>query len=361
MTYYTEGKTEKDWIEFLYKYISEEKNMIISEDEIKNLYFSLKTQRFVILNSKPGMGKTELSKAFIEGFKKMFSEDTVKEIFIPIGKDFDKSDLLGYQGLDEKYYPSEFAKELFELDEHGIPPEKKDFKIYFVILDEMNLSNIDYYFNTILAAIENNQHIELPNKERVVLPENTFFIGTINSFTYENSRNPLSGSVKRRGNIINIKNPLDTIMEIEEEISRKNEFNLCIDKIINQSKSRFNQRNDFLNSFRTLNFIAVDNELLYKYTYDLVESLMYNEENKLTFGILQDILEYIIFSNFDDETKALDIQVVQKILPSLTGQISNLKDFEIFLNTYNLNESIEIFNKMKQEAQQNMGQIIPLC
>ena len=150
-------------------------------------------------------------------------------------------------------------------------------------------------------------------------------------------------------------------MEIEEEISRKNEFNLCIDKIINQSKSRFNQRNDFLNSFRTLNFIAVDNELLYKYTYDLVESLMYNEENKLTFGILQDILEYIIFSNFDDETKALDIQVVQKILPSLTGQISNLKDFEIFLNTYNLNESIEIFNKMKQEAQQNMGQIIPLC
>ena len=131
MTYYTEGKTEKDWIEFLYKYISEEKNMIISEDEIKNLYFSLKTQRFVILNSKPGMGKTELSKAFIEGFKKMFSEDTVKEIFIPIGKDFDKSDLLGYQGLDEKYYPSEFAKELFELDEHGIPPEKKDFKIQY--------------------------------------------------------------------------------------------------------------------------------------------------------------------------------------------------------------------------------------
>ena len=360
MAYYAKLKSETELISNIIEYIKDKKNIIINDYEISNLFYCLKTQKLAILNSKPGMGKTELSKAFIEAFDNYLEDIEVKKIFIPIGKDFDKSDLLGYQGLDEKYYPTEFAKELFELDDEGKPKETEELKIYFVILDEMNLSNIDYYFNTILAAIENNEHIELPNKQKVYLPKNTFFIGTINSYTYESSRNPLSGSVKRRANIINVKNPLDIIMTIDDDEERKSEFNVCIDKLIKQSVDNFDKSGDIFNLFRPLNFSNIKGKL-YDDMYTLAKSLSDNEENKLTFGIIQDIVEYIIFSNFDDENRALDIQVVQKILPSLTGEISNLKDFETFLNTYELEESIVIFNNMKQETQQNMGHIIPLC
>ncbi|MCK8826336.1 hypothetical protein MWH25_01060 [Natroniella acetigena] len=360
--YYERLRNETDLINYLYEYITNTKNMIFSKNDIKNLYFSLKTQRLVVLNSKPGMGKTELCKSYVEAFENLLKPETIKKIFIPIKKDFDRADLLGYQGLDEKYYPSKFARELFELNENGIPEPKDDFKIYFIILDEMNLSQIDFYFSEILASIENNENIELPNGQVVSLPDNTFFLGTINSFTYESSRNPVSGSVKRRANIINVKNPLNEILEIESEDKRYKKFVKWINKIISQSKNKFNINEDFLNHFRHLNFEQsnFNDENFSKPLFNLTTSLNTNKENQLTFGVLQDIIEYIFFSNFD-ELETLDVQITQKILPQLSGSIKKLEDFESFLDEYSLEKSKKIFSQMKQDATNNMGQIIPLC
>lgn len=359
--YYEMIKSEQELIQYLYDYITVNKNMIFDIDEIANLYFSLKTQRLVILNSKPGMGKTELCKAYVEAFENLLEEGTVKKIFIPINKDYDKADLLGYQGLDEKYHPSYLAKELFELNSEGVPQPSDEFKLYFVILDEMNLSQIDFYFSDLLAAIENDEKIVLPNNISVSLPENCFFMGTINSFTYESSRNPVSGSVKRRSNIINIKNPLDKIFNDESDPFP--EFKHWIDKLVKQSKLTFAKKEDFLNHFRGLNFSNLNDlndDNFYQPLFDLTKALSNLEENKLTFGILQDIVEYIIFSN-QKFPKPLDIQVIQKILPVLSGSIENLSKFEKFLDDYNLKESKNIFKQMKTAAKNNMGQIIPLC
>ncbi|GAB6100650.1 hypothetical protein JCM16358_25290 [Halanaerocella petrolearia] len=362
MAYYDQLKSESEIIDYLYDYITTNKNMIISKKEIKNLYFSLKTQKLVILNSKPGMGKTELCKSFIEGFENILESTAIKKIFLSIKKGFDRSDLLGYQGLDEEYHPSKFARELFELDEDGNPQTINDFRIYFIILDEMNLSQIDFYFSEILAAIENNENIELPNGKVVSLPENTFFLGTINSFTYESSRNPVSSSVKRRANIINIKNPLDKILNIASEEKQFNTFKDWINKIIKQSETNFNTTTDFLNNFRQLNFRQNDltDSNFYKPLFDLIISLNKYKENKLTFGVLQDIIEYILFSNFDN-IKALDVQITQKILPQLSGSIEQLQKLESLLDKYDFKESKYIFQQMKQDAASNMGQITPLC
>lgn len=358
--YYKKMKSEKEIISYLHNFITEEKNMIFSLDEISNMYFSLKTQKLVILNSKPGMGKTELCNSYVEAFQQWFKEDTVKKIFIPINKEFDKTELLGYKGLDEKYYPSPLAKDLFELGPAGNPTKNNDPKLYFVILDEMNLSQIDFYFTELLAAIENNEKIILPNGHKVSLPDNCFFMGTINSFTYESSRNPVSGSVKRRANIINIKNPLDKIIEKEKPFQ---EFKKWINKIITQSKATFEKNEDFLNHFRLMNFNTLSeltDDNFYTPLFELTKSLSNIEENKLTFGILQDIIEYIIFSNQEFPTP-LDIQIIQKILPLVSGSIKNLGQFESFLDNFNLLQSKEIFFQMKTAAEKNMGQIIPLC
>ncbi|MDN3015802.1 hypothetical protein PH210_06225 [Paenibacillus sp. BSR1-1] len=363
MKYYEKLKSESELLTHLYDFITNRRNLIISKEEVENLYFSLKTQKLVILNSKPGMGKTELCKAFIDAFTELVSEDNVESIFLSIEKDFDKSDLLGYVGLDEKFHPSDFSKRLFNLDSNGNPVQKDDFKLFFVILDEMNLSLIDYYFSKILAGIENNMPITLPNHANVILPENCYFMGTINSYTYESSRNPLSTSVKRRANIINIKNPLDEVFLKETPTKSMDTFKLFIDKIIAQSQNSFEEKSDVFNVFRHMNFSSFSrnkNEEFYNILFKLTKSLSYSEETKLTFGILQDIVEYLIFSKFN-LSKSMDVQIAQKILPYLAGGIDSLGEFESLLRDYNLYESKILFEQMKINAEHNMGQIVPLC
>jgi MoxR-like ATPase len=363
MRYFEKLKSESEILRHLYDFINNNRNIIISREEVENLYFSLKTQRLVILNSKPGMGKTEMCKAFIDAFSELVSPENIESIFLSIEKDFDKSDLLGYVGLDEKYHPSDFSMRLFNIDSNGNPIKNDDFKLYFVILDEMNLSLIDFYFSKILAGIENNMPITLPNHINVNLPENCFFIGTINSYTYESSRNPLSTSVKRRANIINVKNPLDEVFKTESIQNQLATFKEFTNIIIKQSQQRFEKRSDVLNVFRHMNFHSffthLDDEF-YEILFKLTKSLSHSEETKLTFGILQDMIEYLIFSNFD-LAKSMDLQVVQKILPYLVGNIDVLREFELFIDEYSLSESKALFEQMKLMAQNNMGQIVPLC
>lgn len=363
MEYYEHFKTETELVDSIFKYINDEKKLIISKEEVQNLYYSLKTQKLVILNSSPGTGKTELAKAFVECFKKIFKNNTVKELFITIGKDYDKTDLLGYMGLDGVYNPSEFVKDVLKYNKIEESSKSSNLEIFFVILDEMNLSCIDFYFSKLLSAIENNEDIELPNMQRIKLPKNIFFIGTINSFSQENSRTPLSGSVKRRCNIIDIKNPLEKIMSIEDSSEQKSQFTEILDKIVMQSENKFNSVYDIYHTYRTINFLNFEKrkELVYELLYELIVSLMKNKNNMITIGILQDILEYIIFSNFENIYTALDIQISQKILPSLNGLYSDFEDFESFLEKYFLEKSLTLLNNIKSNAFKNMGYITPLC
>lgn len=363
MEYYEHFKTETELINNLFEYINKKKQIIISKEEVQNLYYSLKTQRLVILNSNPGMGKTELAKSFVEFFKTSFREGVVKELFIPIDKDFDKTDLLGYRGLDGKYNPSQFAKDVLKYDSSEKHTDENGIQIFFVILDEMNLNHIDFYFSKLLSAIENDEEIELPNMERVRLPKNIFFIGTINSFTNENSRTPLSGSVKRRCNIINVKNPLEKILSIPDSLERKSEFAKIMDKIVMQSRNKFETVYDIYYSYRQINFNRFQDkkEFVYELLYELTESLIKSKNNMITIGVLQDIIEYIIFSNFENNKTALDIQIVQKILPMFSGLYSELEYFEVFLEKHSLDKSISVLMDMKATATKNMGYITPLC
>lgn len=360
MEYYNQFKKEPELIDKLFNYITEEKKLIFTREEIANIYFSLKTQNLLILNSKPGMGKTELSQSFIDGFRSIFSDEGVESVFVSVEKDFDTSELLGYVGLDGEYRPTEFIQKIFLNPKEEIDDSAK---FYFVTLDEMNLSLIDFYFSKILSCIENNKPLTLPNNEEVFLPKNCFFIGTINSYIIESSRTPLSNSVKRRANIINVRNPLDKILEITDSVEQSRAFKNVIMKLIDQSKMNFEKKADVLSRFRTMNFIGISDERLneiIELLFELTKSLSSSEENKLTLGVLQDICEYIIFSSSTVE-ESLDIQIEQKILVSITGNIANLNSFGKFLEKYNLTNSLELFGVIERNAKLNMGYVLPMC
>jgi hypothetical protein len=127
----------------------------------------------------------------------------------------DKSELLGfYSEFKRKYTPKSFTQFLYKATHNKDIP-------YFIVLDEMNLSRIEYYFSDFLSIMENREnmrHIKLfdiqlypHNDERgeylglrdghtIDIPTNVWFIGTANR---DESTFEISDKVYDRAQTIN--------------------------------------------------------------------------------------------------------------------------------------------------------------
>lgn len=119
-------------------------------------------------------------------------------LFLSVGADWrDRTELLGfYNPVTEKYESRRFVEFLEEALDAW---ERKDRRPFFVILDEMNLARVEYYFADLLSVLESGRRAdgltaeavelaypdglaasEAPRK-RLHLPPNFFVIGTVNS------------------------------------------------------------------------------------------------------------------------------------------------------------------------------------
>lgn len=119
-------------------------------------------------------------------------------LFLSVGADWrDRTELLGfYNPVTEKYESRRFVEFLEEALEAW---ERKDRRPYFVILDEMNLARVEYYFADLLSVLESGrgadgltvEAVELayPDgfaatdapRKRLHIPPNFFVVGTVNS------------------------------------------------------------------------------------------------------------------------------------------------------------------------------------
>jgi 5-methylcytosine-specific restriction endonuclease McrBC GTP-binding regulatory subunit McrB len=98
-------------------------------------------------------------------------------------------DLLGYLNpiTDEEYHYTDFSRFLEEAEKEykQAQEEKRTPKPYHLVLDEMNLARVEYYFAKFLSAMEvrmreGEAKIELAPDKQVSLPPNLYFIGTVN-------------------------------------------------------------------------------------------------------------------------------------------------------------------------------------
>ena len=153
------------------------------EDVIKQLFAGMATSKLIILEGISGTGKTSL--AFALG--KFFSFDSA---IIPVQPSWkDRSELLGYYNeFTKKFNESEFLRALYTTT------YRKDLNI--IVLDEMNLARIEYYFAEFLSIMEmrdpNDWLIDLISspmandpvniKEgKLLIPQNVMFFGTANN------------------------------------------------------------------------------------------------------------------------------------------------------------------------------------
>jgi len=171
----------------------------------------LETKHFVILSGLSGTGKTQLALKYaraVHGVDQSGADDPL--LFVcPVRPEWtDPSGLTGYHDvLSNRYVVPPFLEAVLVALAHRESP-------VFVILDEMNLARVEYYFSDILSAIETGRTLQLHSnsvplegttgtsiRAEVPLPPNLFIIGTIN---IDETTNPISDKVLDRATVIDM-------------------------------------------------------------------------------------------------------------------------------------------------------------
>jgi predicted ATPase len=154
----------------------------ISERSLRRYHLGLKSRGFVILSGLSGAGKTWLTEAYARAVGAEY-------VVVPVAPNWTTNeDLLGYfNPLDDQYRDTQFSRFLraAAAEYERAQSEGGTAKPYHLILDEMNLARVEYYFAKFLSGMEvrvryGTGTIELGPQEQVLLPPNLRFAGTVN-------------------------------------------------------------------------------------------------------------------------------------------------------------------------------------
>ncbi|WP_332032716.1 MrcB family domain-containing protein [Kaistella sp.] len=176
-------------------------NFQFSYNLILRFIASIATKPFVILTGLSGSGKTKLAQSFVQ----WICGDQNQYRIIPVGADWtNREPLLGYPNALK---PEEYVKPDSGVLDLIIEASRNPDLPYFLILDEMNLSNVERYFADFLSVMESKEEIPLyaegtvdngvPSKLKV--SSNLSFIGTVN---IDETTNMFSPKVLDRANTI---------------------------------------------------------------------------------------------------------------------------------------------------------------
>lgn len=157
-----------------------EQNFRIDLQQLRRYHISMKTRKFVVLSGISGTGKTWLAELYAAAVG-------ARVKVVPVAPNWTSNeDLLGYfNPLDKTYHDTDFSLFLREaaqdFEENGELATH-----YHLVLDEMNLARVEYYFAKFLSLMELRSRsengcalIELGNAT-VLFPPNLYFIGTVN-------------------------------------------------------------------------------------------------------------------------------------------------------------------------------------
>jgi len=168
-------------------------------------------KHFVILSGLSGTGKTQLALKYaraVHGLTDMAAPDPFLSV-CPVRPEWtDPTGLTGYYDvLSNRYIVPPFLEAVMLATAHRESP-------VFVLLDEMNLARIEYYFSDVLSCIETGEVLQLHSNSvplegstgtsipaEMPLPPNLHVVGTIN---IDETTNPVSDKVLDRAIVIDM-------------------------------------------------------------------------------------------------------------------------------------------------------------
>lgn len=178
------------------------------------------TTQMAVLAGISGTGKSQLPRQYAAGMGIGFLQ-------VPVQPRWDSpQDLMGfYNYIEKRYRPTDMARALFHLD--VLNNEKSEFKdqMMMILLDEMNLARVEYYFSDFLSRLESRPpvsrvgdkslrkdaeiELEIPMPKGMDAPRifpgyNLLFAGTMNE---DESTQSLSDKVVDRANVLRFSAP----------------------------------------------------------------------------------------------------------------------------------------------------------
>lgn len=266
----------------------------------------------------------ELELAIVRSERRVERVPSERVAFLPVRPDWtDNRALLGYfNPLLQRYQGTELLRLLLRAEANPDEP-------HFVVLDEMNLAKVEYYFSDFLSAMESGTEMvlhdadddeveaeELLPPRRLKVPRNVFFTGTVN---VDETTYMFSPKVLDRANTIEF-NQVDLVDYGRGSAELTNAFRLhdgvTLDALLAASRQPGPQ------DWTALSTAAQDR-------IRAIHGLM--EEYNLHFGyrVANEIARYLAltkeFVGDDQLDFALDLQVLQKVLPKLAGSRAKLE------------------------------------
>ena len=175
--------TLEQFCEQFRKFAASQLRLYYDLDMMRYFVASLGTTRIIILQGISGTGKTSLPYAF----GKFVQKDTTVVSVQPSWRE--RTELYGYfNEFTKRYSETEFLKAIYEGNFYRDP--------HIVILDEMNIARVEYYFAEMLSILEMPRQEEwkvdivtavwdndpcLIDGGNVQITNNVWFVGTINN------------------------------------------------------------------------------------------------------------------------------------------------------------------------------------
>jgi len=168
-------------------------------------------KHFVILSGISGTGKTQLALRYaraVHGITDSKLPDPFLLVCAVRPEWTDPTGLTGYYDvLSNRYVVPPFLEAVLLATAHPDSP-------VFVVLDEMNLARVEYYFSDVLSAVETGEALQLHSnsvplegstgtsiRAELPLPQNLYITGTVN---IDETTNPVSDKVLDRAVVIDM-------------------------------------------------------------------------------------------------------------------------------------------------------------
>lgn len=302
----TDDLTLEELCEKFRNYLAKDEGLFFDIDTIRIFISGFAASHFMILEGLSGTGKSSLPRYFAK-----FSNSNV--LFVPVQATWrDKTNILGYfNDFSKIYSETDFLVRLYESNYN---PDR----LHFFVLDEMNISRVEYYFADFLSTLEFPEDewklrvMQLPynfvppaklENGNISILNNAYFVGTANK---DDSTFSIADKVYDRAITIDFDNRNEPF-EVSVETSR-----------INLSKTKLHELYDQALSNKDLAMTKDDHK-----KFQIVTNYIY-EEFDLTFGnrILTqiDTLVPVFMACGGKKEDALDFLLSRKVIVKLEGR-----------------------------------------
>lgn len=316
---------DENIIDYIYNEIKEIREY--SKNDLINIMICLTQGFLTVFAGEPGVGKTSICNIIAEilGLKSKDGEcNRFAEISVEKGWT-SKRDLIGYYNPLTKSFDknNSLLFKTFNVLHQEYINGINDFP-YYILLDEANLSSMEYYwadFMNVCDLDKENRRINLGEDYIYDIPKTLRFLATIN---YDHTTETLSPRLVDRAWII---------------LLEGNDLSYFSDKVIKEQKNNYIVLfEDLEKYFSNLSYNELEEELISKIYEELDEIYSVFKDNNISISsrISNMIKKYLkvgckIFekteSTWLSEFVALDYAVAQKLLPKINGYGDEYRKF----------------------------------